>query len=110
MYVQYISVLYSTCMQFTNTILTRAIFAFLMVISCCAMTDRTSMSILLNSSKQHQAPDWASPEKNLPIIYKEKRGIFVDVVVSIRKYNLYTLHVHTVSIHSNIMCVQNRIF
>jgi hypothetical protein len=28
------------------------------------------MSILLNSSKQHHAPDWASPEKNLPIIWK----------------------------------------
>ena len=28
------------------------------------------MSILLNSSKQHQAPDWAKPEKNRPIILK----------------------------------------
>lgn len=28
------------------------------------------MSILLNSSKQHQAPDWARPEKNRPIILK----------------------------------------
>lgn len=42
--------------------------AFLIVISCWAMTDRTSMLILLNSSKQHQAPDCASPEKNPPII------------------------------------------
>lgn len=31
-------------------------FAFLIVMSCCAITDKTSMSILLNSSKQHQAP------------------------------------------------------
>ena len=38
-------------------VLTREIFAFLMVISCCAITDNTSMSILLNSSKQHHAPD-----------------------------------------------------
>ena len=34
------------------------------------MTDKTSMSILLNSSKQHQAPDCANPEKNRPIILK----------------------------------------
>ena len=31
--------------------------ALRMVISCCAMTDKTSMSMRLNSSKQHQAPD-----------------------------------------------------
>lgn len=49
-----------------------AAFAFLMVISCWAMTDSTSISILLNSSKQHQAPDCASPEKNLPIILKSR--------------------------------------
>ena len=36
------------------------------------MTDRTSMSIRLNSSKQHQAPEVAKPEKNLPIIYLHK--------------------------------------
>ena len=36
--------------------------------SCWAMTERTSTSILLNSSKQHQIPDWHSPEKNLLII------------------------------------------
>ena len=41
-----------------------------MVRSCWAMTDNTSISILLNSSKQHQAPDCANPEKNLPIILK----------------------------------------
>ena len=41
-----------------------------MVRSCWAITDNTSMSILLNSSKQHQAPDWAKPEKNRPIILK----------------------------------------
>jgi len=53
--------------------LTLAALAFLMVISCWAITDNTSMSILLNSSKQHQAPDVARPEKNRPIIcIKEK--------------------------------------
>ena len=34
--------------------------------SCQAMTDKTSRLILLNSSKQHQAPDEASPLKNFP--------------------------------------------
>ena len=48
--------------------LTLAILAFLMVRSCWAITDNTSMSIRLNSSKQHQAPDWARPEKKRPII------------------------------------------
>ena len=33
---------------------------------CCATTDSTSTSILLNSSKQDQAPQEASPLKNLP--------------------------------------------
>ena len=33
------------------------------------MTDRTSMSILLNSSKQAHAPHYANPEKNLPIVF-----------------------------------------
>lgn len=42
-----------------------------MVSSCWAMTDNTSMSIRLNSSKQHQAPDCASPEKKRPIICEE---------------------------------------
>lgn len=32
------------------------------------MTESTSMSILLNSSKHDQAPPYAKPEKNLPII------------------------------------------
>ena len=36
--------------------------------SCWAMTERTSMLIRLNSSKQIQAPQQASPLKNLPII------------------------------------------
>lgn len=44
-------------------------FALRIVMSCWAMTDSTSMSMRLNSSKQHQAPDWARPEKNLPIIW-----------------------------------------
>lgn len=48
--------------------LTFAALAFLMVMSCWAMTDRTSMSIRLNSSKQHQAPDCAKPLKKRPII------------------------------------------
>eukprot|EP00001_Collodictyon_triciliatum_P057368 10219_5 len=34
---------------------------------CCATTDRTSKSIRLNSSKQAQAPQLATPLKNLPI-------------------------------------------
>ena len=50
---------------------TLAALALRMVISCCAMTDNTSMSMRLNSSKQHQAPDWARPEKNRPIIYQD---------------------------------------
>lgn len=33
-------------------------------------TDNTSMSILLNSSKQAHAPELASPLKNLPIAMK----------------------------------------
>lgn len=33
------------------------------------MTESTSISILLNSSKHDQAPPCASPEKNLPIIF-----------------------------------------
>ena len=49
--------------------------AFLIVMSCCAMTESTSMSILLNSSKQHQAPDCAKPEKKRPIIWKIHRNI-----------------------------------
>lgn len=32
------------------------------------MTDNTSISILLNSSRHDQAPDWQSPENNLFII------------------------------------------
>ena len=34
---------------------------------CCAITDRTSSSIRLNSSKHDHAPDCARPLKNLPI-------------------------------------------
>jgi len=34
----------------------------------CAITDRTSTSILLNSSRHDQAPDWMRPEKSLAII------------------------------------------
>ena len=95
------------------TVLTRAIFAFLMVISCCAMTDRTSMSILLNSSKQHQAPDWASPEKNLPIIYaqgKKEVRIFVDVALSLHKYKMYIacMYGKYVCIYSNIRNVYTK--
>lgn len=51
---------------------TFAALAFRMVMSCWAMTDNTSMSIRLNSSKQHQAPDWASPLKKRPIIWKRE--------------------------------------
>jgi len=41
--------------------------AFLMVVSCVETTERTEMSIRLNSSKQPQAPHWQRPEKILPI-------------------------------------------
>jgi molybdopterin-biosynthesis enzyme MoeA-like protein len=33
---------------------------------CCAMTDSTSRSMRLNSSKQAHAPEEARPLKNLP--------------------------------------------
>lgn len=36
--------------------------------NCCAITDKTSISILLNSSRQAQAPCCARPEKSLLII------------------------------------------
>ena len=39
-----------------------------MVSSCCAITDRTSISILLNSSRQDHAPCCASPLKSFDII------------------------------------------
>lgn len=42
--------------------------ATLIVKSCWAMTDSTSMSIRLNSSRQLQAPCCDRPEKSLPII------------------------------------------
>ena len=45
-----------------------ASLAVLMLCSCCATTESTSTSILLNSSKQHQLPAWARPENNLPSI------------------------------------------
>ena len=38
------------------------------VSNCWAMTERTSILILLNSSKHIQAPQQANPLKNLPII------------------------------------------
>ena len=53
-----------------------AALAFLIVINCWAITDNTSMSILLNSSKQHQAPDWARPEKKRPIIWNKKKSLY----------------------------------
>lgn len=36
--------------------------------NCWLITDKTSTFILLNSSKQHQIPDWLKPEKYLPMI------------------------------------------
>ena len=37
---------------------------------CCAATDSTGSSIRLNSSKQPQAPDWASPgERECVVLY-----------------------------------------
>lgn len=50
-------------------------FATLMVRICEAMTERTSISIRLNSSKQHQAPDCTNPKNNFPIILKKKKRI-----------------------------------
>ena len=49
-----------------NLLLT--LFYYEVILTCCATTDSTSKSIRLNSSKQHQDPDWARPEKNLPSI------------------------------------------
>ena len=37
-----------------------------MILICVEITDNTEMSILLNSSKQPQAPHWARPENILP--------------------------------------------
>jgi hypothetical protein len=39
-----------------------------MVRTCCAMTERTSISILLNSSRHVQEPVKASPVNNFSII------------------------------------------
>jgi hypothetical protein len=36
-------------------------------ITCCAITDNTSILIRLNSSKHAHAPDDAKPLKNLPL-------------------------------------------
>ena len=47
-------------------------FPVFIVCSCDATTDRTSKSMRLNSSKQHQEPLWAQPPKNLPSILKSK--------------------------------------
>lgn len=47
-----------------------ASLAAFIVMICCATTDKTSTSIRLNSSKQHQLPDWANPEKNFPNVLK----------------------------------------
>ena len=55
--------------------LTFAALAFLMVMSCWAITDKTSMSIRLNSSKQHQAPDCARPLKKRPIIWNQNNAV-----------------------------------
>jgi len=41
--------------------------AFYIVITYYAITDKTSKSIRLNSSKQHHAPEEANPLKNLLI-------------------------------------------
>ena len=45
-----------------------------MVRICWAMTESTSMSIRLNSSKQAQAPHWANPEKNRPMVLKSSES------------------------------------
>ena len=68
---------------------TLAALALRMVISCWAMTDNTSMSIRLNSSKQHQAPDCARPEKNRPIIFTAQfnRSQVEQTVASVCPFN-----------------------
>ena len=43
-------------------------FAIRISMSCCAITESTSTSILLNSSRQAHAPVYASPENNRAII------------------------------------------
>eukprot|EP00960_Hanusia_phi_P052209 761318-Hanusia_phi.AAC.2 len=50
-----------------------------MVITCWAITDSTSMSMRLNSSKQAQAPEDASPLKNFPIASAFPRSFVVSV-------------------------------
>lgn len=40
-----------------------------------AITDSTSISILLNSSKHAQAPPCDRPEKNLPIVLKSRPSL-----------------------------------
>ena len=54
-------------------------FAVLMECSCCAMTDNTSTSMRLNSSKQNHEPDWAKPEKNLPIICCRSKRLIIRI-------------------------------
>ena len=83
-----------TCIiMITNT--TFAVLAFLIVRICCAITDNTSISIRLNSSKQHHAPDWAKPEKNFPIIYRHNTVYYTITVHSIL-YMYYTITVHSI--------------
>ena len=51
-----------------NTVKDPFAFSPYKVYNYCAMTDSTSILILLNSSKQHQAPALAKPLKNLATI------------------------------------------
>ena len=68
------------------------------------MTDNTSMLIRLNSSKQHQAPDWARPEKKPPIIWRiQTHTHIIYIHISYAHTNIkhthisytYTYHIHT---------------
>ena len=51
-------------------VLTLCCWAIWIVVICWATTESTSMSILLNSSKQAQAPELAKPLKNFPMAMK----------------------------------------
>lgn len=58
--------------------------ALRMLSICCATTDNTSASMRLNSSKQAQAPDEASPLKNFQINCNVMKSVVCDRVLESR--------------------------
>ena len=58
-----------------SKVATLAALALWMVRICCAMTDSTSRSMRLNSSKQAQAPAEARPLKNLPYAKQQPTSV-----------------------------------